>query len=180
MMHSDNFGERLKSHYIKHITDIRTQAQASFKTKYLSSIYHGNFEGISELEILEIQRAQSVPKLPTPYSDFLLSMGRSSGGIFIGCAVHFDDLLQIKSQLENMMSENRQGLLDIPFLPDNAFIFMSIQDVDFFFFIANEIEDDPPIYYYADGSKQFIKVCETVSQWFFEQAFDPLSYVKRS
>lgn len=170
---SGHFGEALKQHYLEHIRQVKTTGGTSFQARYLSYAYHGRFEGLTASEIDQVARAQGVSPLPRIYVEVLQTMGRSAGGIFVGCDVSFDQLLILKAALLEMMRQNRTAGIEVPTLPAHAIVFFAIQGTDFFFFEASPSTDDPAVYYYQDGATQYRRVASSLSSWFWEQAFDP-------
>lgn len=175
----DDFGQRLKQHYQEHIEKMKAVNDGTFMTLHYKMAYHGNFEGMSDAEIEQVRTAQNVNHLPQVYVDFLRTMGHQAGGIFTGCSVSLRELLILKKALLNMMAQNRGIDLKIPQLPDTAFIFLCIQGVDFFFFDTASGQDDPPVQYYMDSLSQFYPVAETLSSWFWEQAFNPTKLTEK-
>jgi hypothetical protein len=163
-----NFGQKLENYYLSHINETKSR-----KRGYLFFAYHGNFEGLNSEEIEQLRVAQAVERLPHIYVEFLQTMGRSSGGIFTGCDLNFETLLELKKILLRFMEVNRQSGMEIPLLPEDAFVFLSIQGVDFFFFRTDSLEDDPAVYYYFDGMKKYYEVTSSLSLWLWEHAFNP-------
>jgi hypothetical protein len=129
--------------------------------------------GVREIEQLKV--VQTVETLPKIYLEFLQTMGRKSGGIFMGCSTSFEELLNLKKILY-MMQDQHKG--PKPKMPANMFVFLGIQDVDFFFFEATPDQDDPPVFYYMDGMDEYHQIAPSLSSWLWEQAFNPTEKVQ--
>lgn len=128
------------------------------------------FIGCIDAEIEILRTAQQVDFLPDIYCQYLKIMGHQAGGILFRGG---DRLLQTSKQVLQRVLDD---IDNSPLLSPNAFIFLSYQDVDFFFFIAEKANDDPPVYYYGEGDTDFLKVSDHLSTGFLDQAFDPLRY----
>jgi hypothetical protein len=50
-------------------------------------------------------------------------------------------------------------------LPDNAIVFLMHQGYQFFFFHADGINDDPPVYYYFENLASVERPYERFSDW---------------
>jgi hypothetical protein len=172
---TNDFGEKLKSHYSNHIQQAKSRVDSLFLRLWSRDSYHGIFEGLTDDEIEQIREAQEVEKFPQVYVDYLKSMGRKHGGIFTGCSVGFDELLELKKVLY-MMQDQHKG--PKPKMPANMFVFLGIQDVDFFFFEATPDQDDPPVFYYMDGMDEYHQIAPSLSSWLWEQAFNPTEKVQ--
>jgi hypothetical protein len=78
-----------------------------------------------------------------------------------------------------MMDENRVENPEIPIRPTNAFVFLAIQGVDFFLFEATLEQDNPPVYYYVDATKEYHQITASLSSWFWDEAFDPTKAIQK-
>jgi hypothetical protein len=145
--------------------------QNAYKQEFLETL--PKFEGYSPADVETVRIAQGVDYIPKTYDVYLLAMGHSNGGVlFWGADSSYGALKVAKESLRTILNQNDGA----PSLPDNAFVFLSYQTADFFFFVAEKGIDDPPVYYFANPSEGFIQVAERLSGWFLDQSFNPLSY----
>lgn len=120
------------------------------------------FEGCSGAEIEIIKQAQKVERLPEIYIQFLLTMGKTAGGIvFRGSDYSYQYLLNLKRWAMELIEENDVSIQ----LPNDAFIFFMHQGYNFHFFHTN-LGDDPSVYYFHDGERDFSLSAESLSDWY--------------
>ena len=75
--------------------------------------------GITQEQILEIQDAWGVPRLPSAYVEFLTHMGARAGRVLRGTDAFYPVLLQMKEWADEFFDENS----DFFSLPDGAIVF---------------------------------------------------------
>jgi hypothetical protein len=133
-----------------------------------------SFSGLSQLEIDKISALSTMP-LPISYLEFLETMGKdmsrkdqSHHGFLVGIDVFYRYIPQLKEGAFELLQEDNSKLN----LKSNDFVFYSAQGCDFAFFKLDE-GDNPPIYYYREGSNQntFKKIAESFSS-FLERFYD--------
>ncbi len=95
-----------------------------------------------EVGILEGKIGRS---LPAAYREFLLWMGRGTGGLFSGSECLYWDLLSLQKSAIELMQED--GFMEP--LPEDAFVFLMHQGYQFNFFCTGE-GNDPAVYYYLE------------------------------
>src|SRR6266571_2080519 len=106
-----------------------------------------DFVGCSPVEIESLQEALGLT-LPETYRERLEIMGRSAGRYLAGSDAFYPDLLELRQQAEELLSENGH-----PFsLPEDAFVFLVHQGYQFLYFRAVPLDQDPPVIYYLEGS----------------------------
>lgn len=82
------------------------------------------------------------------YELFLKAMGRGAGKFFEGTDIFYPEILTIKRGAEELLRED-----EVPFcLSESDFVFCSHQGYQFMYFKLDELNDDPAVYYYLEGS----------------------------
>ncbi len=112
--------------------------------------------------------------LPVCYLEFLRTMGKGMSedieksnyyeyGSFVGTAVFFEDLFDNKEGAIELLNEDGSNLI----LTEDDFVFYDSQGILFAFFKLSE-GDNPPVYFYREGSGQtsFIKTADTLSSFY--------------
>lgn len=131
-------------------------------------------KGLTNKEFAKISSLASHP-LPKAYIEFLLTMGKdmsridqSHNGFLTGIDVFYNYIPGLKAYAISLLKEDQSDLE----LSAEDFVFYSSQGCDFAFFKLTE-GDNPPVYYYYEGSKQtsFKKVADTFSS-FLERYYD--------
>ena len=134
-----------------------------------SPVCEGPLEGCSEDEIDEIREAQNVKRLPRMYKEFLLQMGRHTGGLegYLGFEMTYPAACTFKRLSFNLLRQ-----------PD-IFVITHIADGDcaFYFHIH---EDDPVVYWIGyDTRPEFVefnvletKDCGLLSNWLMDVVGD--------
>lgn len=92
--------------------------------------------------------------IPFAYFQFLKYMGRGCDRFMVGSSVFMDEVLELKEGALDLCEDN-----SIPPVPENAFVFWMHQGYQAFYFIPEEGEDNPYVYYYYEGRNSigFIK-----------------------
>lgn len=125
-----------------------------------------------EVVLLEQQFGVSLPKA---YQEFLLWMGHGAGQFLRGSDSFFKHLPDLQEWAVELLQEN-----NFPeFLPKDAFVFLMHQGYQFSFFRLSE-GDDPPTYFYAEGTNQtsFIKSHERFSDFLATEVELHAKYLK--
>ena len=99
-----------------------------------------------DVHTLEDQLGQT---LPAAYREFLLLMGRRTGGLLGGTSWLYDDLEVIQEDAVELLRRDRFPVI----LPPDAFVFLMHQRYQFDFFRLTE-GDDPPVYYYLESDDE--------------------------
>lgn len=107
-------------------------------------------------------------KLPQVYRDFLLTMGNGAGQYMVGSSAFSHEVFQLRDIAIELLSEN-----NFRNLPDEAFVFWMHQGYQFAFFPLNG-NDDPPVYYFSEGTRQteFTKINDSLSHFFIVKLSD--------
>lgn len=104
-------------------------------------------QGCTESQIAEIASDRT---LPLRYREFLATMGRGAGKFFVGTDIFYPSIIGLTQDARELVSEDSS---DMQF-PADAIAFAMHQGYEVLFFRTTE-GDDPPIYYYREGSGQF-------------------------
>jgi hypothetical protein len=97
-------------------------------------------------EVEALEKCIQYP-LPEAYKEFLLWMGRSGGGFWVGSNCFYNDLKKIQIWARELLEEDHFSRE----LPKDAFVFFIHGGYEFDFFYLNG-ESDPPVYYYHEGT----------------------------
>ena len=103
--------------------------------------------GCSRAEIQKIENYYKV-QLPETYVEFLKYMGKGAGKFMMGSSAFYDEIFDLKEGGIALLVEN-----EFKPLPNLAFVFWMHQGYQFAFFNVNDGQN-PPIYYYTEGSVQ--------------------------
>jgi hypothetical protein len=104
-------------------------------------------KGCTEAEIAEVAAAQGVT-LPRSYVDFLSVMGKEAGLLRNGSMWLYPDVLRVKGFARDLLAEWND-----PFaLPAQAVVVMMHQGYQFAWMDSAEDPDDPPVWYWLEGS----------------------------
>lgn len=95
---------------------------------------------------------------PSEYKQFLLLAGKGAGELFRGTAIFYPEVLELQATALDLL----QGKNLV--LSERAVVFSMHQGYLFHYFIADD-GDDPPIYEYHEGEKEFTKVADSFSQF---------------
>jgi hypothetical protein len=170
---SGEFGELFTKQVREKLISVLKADEPDITENEIERILSSAFIGYTDEEIEKLLTAQKVEYLPNIYRQYLQVMGHQAGGIlFQGGDKSYRQLQASKQAIRRVLEE----VPDSPALPPDVFIFLSYQGVDFFLFVAEKSNDDPPVYYYGEGDITFLKVSDYLSTWFFTQAADLLRY----
>jgi hypothetical protein len=125
-----------------------------------------DFVGCTPVQIESIKLAQGVLYLPQTYVDFLFTMGKRAGGLFIGTDCFCDQLSSLKTFAAELLIEDETDYQ----LPDDAFVFLMHQGYQFMYFHTQDKADDPIVYHYMEGDMQPTAKDFTLSQFLRESA----------
>lgn len=126
------------------------------------------FDGIklipaTDSEVNFITKMSPTGKLPLQYVEFLKLMGNgTSNGFLRGESCFINELPDLKNWSIELLEENDFNYQ----LEDLDFVFWMSQGYQFAFFKLNE-GDNPPIYYYREGTSQetFIKITDSFTEF---------------
>ena len=103
--------------------------------------------GCTPKEISKIEEFFNI-QLPSTYREFLYSMGKSAGDFMQGSTVFYKEIFDLKEASSRILEDD-----EFRPLPADAFVFWMHQGYQFAFFILTE-GDDPPIYFYQEGTNR--------------------------
>jgi hypothetical protein len=101
--------------------------------------------GCTEAEIAGLETSMSL-RLPAAYKAYLLLAGGATPSVLTGSDCTLHRLHSLQAGARELLRENGQ-----PELPPGAFVFLMHQGYQFFFFVADGKNDDPPVFYYVEG-----------------------------
>jgi len=108
----------------------------------------GEFVGLSDGEIHEVCEDQGLECLPQCYIEFLQLMGRKAGQILRGTDAFYPDILGVKNDAHELLTENGVENLIGP----NAVVFAMHQGYQVFW-MADNHGDDPSVLMYQEGDE---------------------------
>jgi hypothetical protein len=106
--------------------------------------------GWSDEEIAAAETALAL-RLPTYYRQFLRVLGKSGGGLMLGTHIFPkspDDFPGWRRLGTRLMAASGAAL------PDDAVVFGDHQGYQFWYFLAGDASEDPPVFYYHEGEKE--------------------------
>ena len=118
--------------------------------------------GCSDREIAQLELDLGI-QLPCVYREFLLRMGRSAGGLFVGSDAFFPKLRRLQTWASEMLSEVKSPFI----LPTDAFVILMHQGY-VCFFIRTMDGDDPPVYRILERDTQATLVSATFSAFLLD------------
>lgn len=104
-------------------------------------------QGCSPQEIDELKAKQGVGFLPKLYVEYLAVLGRKAGNLDVGSDCFYPHLLRLKEWAQELLEENNCPLR----LPDDAFVCLMHQGYQFLYFLTDDNNEDPPVFYYMEG-----------------------------
>lgn len=117
--------------------------------------------GCNKTEIAEVKEQWS-QKLPLAYLEFLQTMGKEAGRLFVGSEIFYPECLELRESAVELLSEfDKEDVL-----PDDAIVFSMHQGYQFLFFKSSE-GDDPPVYHYSEGKDYFTKIRDSFSYYIY-------------
>ena len=108
-------------------------------------------QGCPESEIKRVCEASRL-SLPESYLDFLRAVGKGAGRFMCEVDQYYDAMLELNYKASKFLEIYEDGKLS---LPENAYVFSMRFGEQFLFFIADGINDNPPIFYYYEGNGEF-------------------------
>lgn len=121
-------------------------------------------EGCTSSEIEFLKQSQGVDFIPETYVQFLEEMGQGAGLLFVGSDYAYEALIYLKENAVSTLNGARSSLK----LPDDAFVFLMHQGYLFYYFHTKDFDNDPAIYSYKEGDKEFQLMSATLSEYFNE------------
>src|SRR5436190_23038579 len=92
-------------------------------------------------------------RFPAAYKAFLFILGRDGGSDFVGSDCTIRHLPHLRGGADELL--RRCGSQDT--LPERAFVFLMHQGYSFFYFVADQTSEDPPVYAYLEGDPAPVK-----------------------
>jgi SMI1 / KNR4 family (SUKH-1) len=138
----------------------RRQWHTSMKRTF--QVGHG---GCTRRQIGEIEARLGV-QLPNSYRRFLSRFGRDTDACAAlrGSDCCFSRLLDLRTWADQLLRES-----SAPFaLHSQDFVFLMHQGYQFYFFRADGLSDDPPVFYFFEGWKQPEQKFSTITDWLKE------------
>jgi hypothetical protein len=112
----------------------------------------------TEPEVGQLEQASGF-RLPASYKAYLLIAGHEPPSAWVGSDCTLGDLPGLRRGADELLRENGQ-----PPLPANAFVFLMHQGYQFFYFEADGMNDDPPVFYYLEGEQVVVRRFERFSE----------------
>jgi hypothetical protein len=109
-----------------------------------------------EIRKLEIHYKITLPK---SYKDFLLTLGKRSGGFCGDLLISYQFLFDLKVYALKILRYDNSDLK----LPDDTFVFNVYNDEGFSYFQTDINNDDPPVYVYQNGD--IVRDFKYFSEW---------------
>ncbi|MBY0537127.1 MAG: SMI1/KNR4 family protein [Chitinophagaceae bacterium] len=104
-------------------------------------------KGCTKKEIYKIEEVYNVA-LPKAYKRFLEIMGKGAGNFMRGSSAFYNEIFDLREESIELVEKSfGRGL------PENSFVFFMHQGYQFAFFYVQGSED-PPVYYFSEGSQQ--------------------------
>lgn len=115
------------------------------------------------MDSTEIAKLEEHLRLPIPaaYRAYLAIAGGSPPPELVGSDCHGRYLFELRDGAVELLNECGN-----PFtLPDDAVVFLMHQGYQFFYFQADGVTDDPPVYYYFEDRPEVERPYERFSDW---------------
>jgi hypothetical protein len=113
----------------------------------------GTVIGCTEDEIRLMEEHLNL-ELPAGYKDWLRVAGKCSGSYGLDVDSHFPEVLELTEQGRRFVSRRENGKLQ---LPENAVVIARPSYEYLTFFVADGINDNPPIFIYVEEGGLFTK-----------------------
>lgn len=123
-----------------------------------------SFRGCTASQIAEIANSSS---LPLRYREFLSAMGQGAGRFFVGTDIFYPSIIGLTDDARELVSEDAAGIE----LPVDSFVFAMHQGYEVLFFRTAD-GDDPPVYYYREGSGTFQRKYNSFTEYLTSAAND--------
>ena len=131
---------------------------AGFIELYRSLVLTGVPLDPAKVDMLE--RHLALP-LPAAYRGYLLVAGASPPARLIGSDCHGDYLFELREWAEELLRGCGQ-----PFeMPTDAVVFLMHQGYQFFYFKADDLSNDPPVWYYYENRPAPERWQQRFSEW---------------
>lgn len=119
--------------------------------------------GCSEEEVVTLEKHFNL-RFPKSYREFLLTMGHSTGILFIDRTIHYWNLFNLRNTTNSFHEEIPDGYK----IPENTFLFSVSGDFqkNHYFYIGNG--DDPPVFEYVEGNNHAEKISSSFSKYLFD------------
>jgi hypothetical protein len=135
-----------------------TLADASFIDRYRHRGLTGGL--MDSASIARLEEHLGLP-IPPAYRAYLGIAGASPPPELVGSDCHADCLFKLHDWAIELLKESGN-----PFpLPDDAIVFLMHQGYQFFYFHADGVTDDPPVYYYFENRLEPERPYERFSDW---------------
>ena len=150
----------------------RRLRDAMIQKSHPVNVGYNTFIGCSDVEIQELMARQNVAWLPQLYISFLKEMGHFAGGYWMSEYMSYKHLLRLKDTVIDLATFNRLSL------PEDSFVFMSSQDVGFWFFTTDDKNEDPVVYSYIDVDDDFVETEWTLAEFLSDPVSDVINEIK--
>jgi SMI1 / KNR4 family (SUKH-1) len=132
-----------------------SDAISKYLEHYRATRLHGS--PCSAEDIVQVERQARV-QLPAAYKAYLLVAGHDPPAAWVGSDCTIDDLPKLYDWAQHMLAECHQ-----PPLPKDAFVFIMHQGYQFFYFVADGLSDDPPVFYYLEYEPEIVRRFERLT-----------------
>jgi hypothetical protein len=110
--------------------------------------------------IARLEKHLGLP-IPAAYRAYLAIAGNSPPPELVGSDCHDHYLFELRDAAIELVKESGD-----PFeLPDDAIVFLMHQGYQFFYFQADGVTNDPPVYYYFENRPAVERPYERFSDW---------------
>ena len=121
------------------------------KIKLRTKLLEIDFKGCTKEEIQQVMEAQKVNRLPKVYIEFLEFAGKQ-GRLHLNDEVwtfyHHKWIFTMKEFLKKMLELHKSVDWE---LEEDAFVFIrSDRGIDYLYFLTENDEDDPPVYFFSE------------------------------
>lgn len=100
-------------------------------------------------------------RFPAAYKAFLFILGSDGGPDFIGSDCTIRHLPKLRGWAEDLLRRCGSRYT----LPERAFVFLMHQGYSFFYFVADEMSEDPAVYAYLEGDPEPVRKAESFTAW---------------
>lgn len=124
-------------------------------------------KGCSTTQLEEV-RGFAKTALPSMYENFLSIFGNGAGQFFVGTDIFYPDILTNREAAEDLLKEDQSSFQLTP----SDFVFACHQGYQFMFMPLSDLDNDPPVYYYMEGSEGPVKRWEHFSEFLLNAVED--------
>ncbi len=128
--------------------------------------------GCSDSDVDRLETSLGV-SLPRVYREFLKTMGRSAGRLFVGTDVFYAKVGELKTWAEEMLQESSSSAC----LPEDSVVFLMHQGYVFCFFRTSE-GDDPPVYRVLEGGAIPERPWESFTEFLMQSVQDCIDMIE--